>query len=112
MKKGKQLGFSQVVHCNICNPQQLDQQPITFFRQVAALTEYPELMRDPKKIEGLFPTDAIERAQTLLKGFKTLGAYSHSKGNHAWGFLTQQVSPTSASGLPNLSRVRRAVGSS
>ncbi|KAJ9054959.1 alanine transaminase [Entomophthora muscae] len=80
LQAGKKLAFDKVIHCNICNPQQLDQQPITFFRQVAALTEYPELMRDPKKIEGLFPKDAIERAQTLLKGFKTLGAYSHSKG--------------------------------
>ncbi|KAJ1652940.1 alanine transaminase, partial [Dispira simplex] len=27
------LGFKQIVNCNIGNPQQLQQKPITFFRQ-------------------------------------------------------------------------------
>ena len=30
----KRLGFSEVISCNIGNPQQLKQKPITFFRQV------------------------------------------------------------------------------
>ncbi|KAI0244165.1 alanine transaminase [Massospora cicadina] len=80
LRMGKKLGFDEVVYCNICNPQQLGQQPITFFRQVAALTEYPELMREPKRLKGVFPQDAIDRAKSLLEAFKTLGAYSHSKG--------------------------------
>lgn len=80
LRLGKKLGFDEVIYCNICNPQQLGQQPITFFRQVMALTEYPELMNDPNKLEGVFPQDVIDRAKSLLSGFKTLGAYSHSKG--------------------------------
>lgn len=30
----KKLGFNEVISCNIGNPQQLEQKPITFFRQV------------------------------------------------------------------------------
>jgi alanine transaminase len=35
--------FERVVMCNIGNPQILGQKPITFFRQVLALCEYPEV---------------------------------------------------------------------
>ena len=31
------------VWCNIGNPQQLGQKPITFFRQVIALMDYPDV---------------------------------------------------------------------
>lgn len=34
LNKGDQLPFKTVVNCNIGNPQQLEQKPITFFRQV------------------------------------------------------------------------------
>ena len=34
----KKLGFDKVISCNIGNPQQLDQKPITFFRQVCGVT--------------------------------------------------------------------------
>lgn len=34
LQSGKDLGFERVVFCNIGNPQQLNQKPITFFRQV------------------------------------------------------------------------------
>lgn len=77
---GKKHDFDKVVSCNIGNPQQLNQKPITFFRQVASLTEYTDLLADPKKLEGLFPKDAIERAKTLVKEVQSLGAYSHSQG--------------------------------
>jgi len=73
------LPFSKVVSSNIGNPQQkgLDQPPITFVRQVAALTEYPELIKTAK---DAFPPDAIERAQELLTEIGSIGAYSHSQG--------------------------------
>jgi alanine transaminase len=29
------LPFSEIIYCNIGNPQQLNQKPITFFRQVS-----------------------------------------------------------------------------
>ncbi len=41
LKEGKEFPFKKVVMCNIGNPQALGQKPITFFRQVLALTEYP-----------------------------------------------------------------------
>ena len=35
--EGKDLPFDTVIAANIGNPQQLDQKPITFFRQVASI---------------------------------------------------------------------------
>lgn len=35
LEKGKKYPFDKVVSCNIGNPQQLNQAPITFFRQVS-----------------------------------------------------------------------------
>lgn len=73
------LPFNKVVSSNIGNPQQkgLDQPPVTFLRQVAALTEYPELMKTAK---DAFPPDVIERARELLDEIGSIGAYSHSQG--------------------------------
>jgi alanine transaminase len=45
--------------------------------QVAALTEYPELIHSAA---NAFPPDAIERAQELLADIGSIGAYSHSQG--------------------------------
>lgn len=45
--------------------------------QVAALTEYPELMNVAK---DAFPPDVIERAQELLAEIGSVGAYSLSQG--------------------------------
>lgn len=41
LQKGKQLPFDKIVWCNIGNPQILGQKPITYFRQVLSLCEYP-----------------------------------------------------------------------
>lgn len=70
------LPFDAVVSANIGNPQQLDQKPITFFRQVLSILEYPALL----EVEGLFPGDVKERARRLLKDVGSVGAYSHSQG--------------------------------
>ncbi|KAH8551506.1 pyridoxal phosphate-dependent transferase [Umbelopsis sp. PMI_123] len=78
----KPLPFKRVIGCNIGNPQQLNQKPITFFRQVASLCENPDLLT-PKNREALlklYPQDAIDRAESLLKNCISVGAYSHSKG--------------------------------
>ncbi|CAE6402527.1 unnamed protein product [Rhizoctonia solani] len=80
LRKGdKSLPFDRVVNSNIGNPQQkgLDQKPITFTRQVAALLEYPELMEKGKEI---FPADAIARGKELYDEIGSIGAYSHSQG--------------------------------
>ncbi|CAO3596296.1 unnamed protein product [Absidia cylindrospora] len=80
----KSLGFERVVFCNIGNPQQLNQKPITFFRQVASLCENPELLKPSHRetVLKLYPADAIARAELLLKHIGSVGAYSHSKGIH------------------------------
>lgn len=75
----KELPFDRVVSSNIGNPQQkgLDQKPLTFGRQVAALLEYPPLMESGK---DLFPEDVIARAKELYEEIGSIGAYSHSQG--------------------------------
>lgn len=49
------------------------------FVQVSALTEYPDLLDHPSTA-SIFPSDAIERARSLLKEIGSVGAYSHSMG--------------------------------
>jgi aspartate/methionine/tyrosine aminotransferase len=80
--EGKDLPFDTVIAANIGNPQQLDQKPITFFRQVLSLMENPQLLEHEdvlKKSLG-YKEDVIERARTLLKDVKSVGAYSQSQG--------------------------------
>ena len=68
----------EIIYCNIGNPQSLGQKPITWLRQILALCEYPALM---ELVGGVFPADAVETAQAILKGSRHgLGAYSESKG--------------------------------
>ena len=76
------LPFDSVISANIGNPQQLDQKPITFFRQVASLVEYPPLLeKEDVLINHLgYQPDVIERARKLLNGVKSVGAYSQSHG--------------------------------
>ena len=71
-----------VISANIGNPQQLDQQPITFFRQVASLLENPLLLQKEEVLkEHLgYKEDVIARARWLLKEVKNVGAYSQSQG--------------------------------
>lgn len=73
------LPFGRVISSNIGNPQQkgLDQPPITFTRQVAALTEWPKLA---ELAPEAFPKDVAARAQELLYHIGSVGAYSHSQG--------------------------------
>ncbi|KAL1966996.1 hypothetical protein VTN77DRAFT_3740 [Rasamsonia byssochlamydoides] len=83
LEKGdKSLSFDTVIFANIGNPQQLDQKPITFFRQVLSLLEHPKLLENEEVLKSAFgyKQDAIDRARRLLEGVKTVGAYSHSQG--------------------------------
>lgn len=70
------LPFDTVISANIGNPQQLDQKPITFFRQVLSILEYPALLEH----EELFPADVRKRAKWLLQQVGSVGAYSQSQG--------------------------------
>ncbi|KAF2764732.1 PLP-dependent transferase [Teratosphaeria nubilosa] len=80
--EGKDLPFDTVIAANIGNPQQLDQKPITFFRQVASILENPGLLENRKALEQSFgyKSDVFERAEKLLKDVKSVGAYSQSQG--------------------------------
>ena len=99
LRLGDKLPFDSIVWTNIGNPQQqpmLGQEPITFWRQVAALTEYPQLLDLPASVrDSMFPSDVQERARELLKAFGSVGAYTASKGvplvrQHVSDFLQQR----------------------
>ncbi|KAJ2641874.1 alanine transaminase, partial [Coemansia sp. RSA 1287] len=78
-KEPGSLPFSKITPCNIGNPQQLNQKPLTFLRQVSALMEYTDLLA-PENIDvtrKLFPEDAIERAKRNLSYVgNAAGAYT------------------------------------
>lgn len=76
------LPFDQVISANIGNPQQLGQKPITFFRQVLSLIEYPALLEDEELLLNNlgYKTDVLERARFLLKAVGSVGAYTASNG--------------------------------
>ncbi|KAL8122748.1 hypothetical protein AgCh_010942 [Apium graveolens] len=73
--------FDEILYCNIGNPQSLNQQPITFFREVLALCDHPAIL-DKSETQGLFSADSIERAWQILDQIpgRATGAYSHSQG--------------------------------
>lgn len=76
------LPFDQVISANIGNPQQLDQKPLTFFRQVASILENPLLLDHEDVLTGAlgYKPDVITKAKKLLKDVKSVGAYSASSG--------------------------------
>ncbi|KAM9958137.1 hypothetical protein ACTFIW_013117 [Dictyostelium discoideum] len=76
----KTLPFEEIVYCNIGNPQQLKQKPLTYFRQVVSLVECPDLLDNPY-VEKIYPADVISRAKEILGSINnTTGAYSNSQG--------------------------------
>ncbi|CAN8098465.1 unnamed protein product [Discula destructiva] len=76
------LPFKEVISANIGNPQQLDQKPITFFRQVLSLLENPRLLDNEGALLEHFDykPDVIARAKWLLSKVGSVGAYSASNG--------------------------------
>ncbi len=76
------LPFEHVISANIGNPQQLDQKPITYFRQVLSLLENPLLLEHEDVLTGQlgYKTDVVERAKWLLSQVHSVGAYSASNG--------------------------------
>lgn len=79
---GEEFPFNKIIAANIGNPQQLDQKPITFFRQVLSILEYPALLEKEEILkEALgYKQDVIDRARWLLKEVGSVGAYSQSQG--------------------------------
>lgn len=76
------LPFSEVISANIGNPQQLDQKPITFFRQVLSILENPTLLNHEDVLLNQlgYKPDVLERAKWLLEKVGSVGAYSASNG--------------------------------
>jgi len=78
LAKGEKRPFSKMVFCNVGNPQQLQQKPITYFRQLLALMDYPEMIDNPP---SMFPPDVVARAKKIMaRAPGGTGAYSESKG--------------------------------
>ncbi|MDP6684549.1 MAG: aminotransferase class I/II-fold pyridoxal phosphate-dependent enzyme [Candidatus Marinimicrobia bacterium] len=78
----KRLGRT-IIPCNIGNPQALGQPPLSFYRQVLSLLEYPELLKAKNiHIPAGYSETALDYAHTILKKMETgMGAYSESKGH-------------------------------
>lgn len=81
-QQNKSLPFDEVIFANIGNPQQLDQKPITFFRQALSILENPELLKNEEVLKSSlgYKQDVIERAKLLLEDVQSVGAYSQSQG--------------------------------
>lgn len=75
-KDPKSLPFKKIIYANIGNPQQLDQKPLTWFREVLSVLQNPNLLD-----KGIYKRDVEERARRLLNDVKSLGAYSNSLGS-------------------------------
>lgn len=76
LARGDHLPFTKVISCNIGNPQQLGQPPISFFRQVLSFIECPQLMNAAGCEE-----DVRARVESTLEMVgPSTGAYTHSMG--------------------------------
>jgi alanine transaminase len=79
-KDPSSLPFEDIVLCNIGNPQSLGQKPITFYRQIMAICDYPDLLDSPE-CSKIFPEDVIARSKEVLANTAGgTGAYTESKG--------------------------------
>lgn len=80
------LPYDRIISANIGNPQQLDQKPLSWYRQVLSLMQYPSLISKLSSLEEsvrihLYPQDVVDRARKLLKSTGSVGAYSGSQGD-------------------------------
>ena len=78
----KRLGRT-IIPCNIGNPQALGQPPLTFYRQVLSLLEFPKLLKEKyHQILPVFSETALDYAHTIRGNMETgMGAYSDSNGH-------------------------------
>lgn len=80
LARGEERPFQKVIFCNIGNPQELGQKPISYPREVTALVNCPDLL-ESDHVEKLFAPDVIERARRYLTNISGgVGAYSNSQG--------------------------------
>ncbi|GEQ71852.1 hypothetical protein JCM33374_g5538 [Metschnikowia sp. JCM 33374] len=86
LANNEKLPFDNIVSANIGNPQQLDQAPLSWYRQTLSLLQYPSLidkleLLDTDLREKLYPADVVSRASKLLASIGSVGAYSSSQGD-------------------------------
>ena len=83
LETGEKLPFGSIVWTNIGNPQQqpmLGQEPITFWRQVASLTEYPQLLDLPAHVrDATFPPIHKSARVNCLMPLEVLAPIRHRK---------------------------------
>ncbi|KAI5064951.1 hypothetical protein GOP47_0019646 [Adiantum capillus-veneris] len=72
------LPFDEIINCNIGNPHSLGQQPITFFREVLSLCNYPGLL-DKEEIRGLYSSDSIGRAKGILSSISERATWTYTQ---------------------------------
>jgi len=75
-KDPSSLPFSEIISCNIGNPQALKQKPISFVRDVVSCVINESLLDDSIPL----PQDAKDRARIYLSDTPSMGAYTESKG--------------------------------
>ena len=75
LSKGEKLPFSEIFLCNVGNPHQLGQPPLTFNRQVLACMMDKQLLT-----AGIYHKDVIEKAKLLYSYIPSAGAYAESQG--------------------------------
>jgi aspartate/methionine/tyrosine aminotransferase len=82
--------FSNLVYCNIGNPQAVGQQPLSFNREVLALLTAPQLMNRADELVrmGVFSAEAVERAKEYSAKAARVGAYTDSVG---FSFIREEV---------------------
>lgn len=90
LAKGQKYPFQELVYCNIGNPQQVGQEPLTFNREVLALLTAPQLLSSSEKLiqQGLISAEAVARAQEYLQRSAKVGAYTDSVG---FQFIREEV---------------------
>ncbi len=80
-----------VIPCNIGNPQALGQTPVSFYRQVLSLLEYPPYINRERTLKGQIQPDMesqewvsdyiLDLSEDFLVKMETgMGAYTDSKG--------------------------------
>ena len=75
LNSNNNLPFNEIIECNIGNPQQLGQKPLTYFRQVLSLVLNPELIKTCN-----YSDDIINMAKYYLDDKNNIGAYTQSNG--------------------------------
>jgi len=71
---------TNILYCNIGNPQSVGQQPNPYYRNVLSLCLAPHLLENPD-VTKVFPAYAVSKAKEILaKVPGGLGAYSDSRG--------------------------------